>query len=132
LSKRTIVLVTHDIDEALSLADRIVLLDEGRIVQQGPPAVFLTDPANDFVRDFVGRSDIGIKLLSLETVSRYARPGEMPQGEPRGEPIPEHLSLRAALSAFVSRRVDTLAVIDGQGQPAGVLHFADLLRREPA
>jgi len=32
----------------------------------------------------------------------------------------------------VSRRVDTLAVIDGQGQPAGVLHFADLLRREPA
>jgi osmoprotectant transport system ATP-binding protein len=132
LSKRTIVLVTHDIDEALSLADRIVLLDQGRIVQQGAPAVFLTDPVNDFVRDFVGRSDIGIKLLSLETVSRYARPGEMPQGEPRGEPIPEHLSLRAALSAFVSRRVDTLAVIDGQGQPAGVLRFADLLRREPA
>ena len=61
LSGRTIVLVTHDIDEALRLADRIVLLDHGQIIQQGPPASFLTDPANDLVRDFDGRSDIGIK-----------------------------------------------------------------------
>jgi osmoprotectant transport system ATP-binding protein len=128
LSGRTIVLVTHDIEEALSLADRIVLMDQGRIVQQGVPASFLTDPANDFVRDFVGRSDIGIRLLSLETVSRYTRRGEIADGEP----IPGHLSLRAALSAFVSRRVDTLPVADEQGQPVGVLYFADLLRREPA
>ncbi len=50
LSGRTIVLVTHDIDEALGLADRPVLLDQGRVVQQGTPLALLTAPANDFVR----------------------------------------------------------------------------------
>ena len=49
---RTIVLVTHDIDEALTLADKIVLMDSGRIIQQGKPLELLTRPANDFVRDF--------------------------------------------------------------------------------
>ncbi len=53
LSGRTIVLVTHDIDEALGLANRIVLLDQGRVVQQGTPLELLTNPVNDFVRDFL-------------------------------------------------------------------------------
>ncbi len=127
LSGRTIVLVTHDIDEALRLADRIVLLDHGRIVQQGTPASFLTDPANDLVRDFIGRSDIGIKLLSLEIVSNYVRCGEFAEGEA----IAETLSLREALSAFVTRRVEALPVADAQGRTTGVLHFADVLARKP-
>lgn len=49
---RTIVLVTHDIDEALQLADRLVLMDSGAIVQQGTPLEMLTRPATPFVRDF--------------------------------------------------------------------------------
>ncbi len=49
----TIVLVTHDIDEALTLADNIVLLHDGEIVQQGKPLTLLTRPGNDFVRDFL-------------------------------------------------------------------------------
>ncbi|SHN30280.1 ABC transporter ATP-binding protein [Gracilibacillus kekensis] len=53
---KTIVFVTHDIQEALKLADRICLMKEGEIVQLGTPHDFLTDPANDFVRDFVGSS----------------------------------------------------------------------------
>ena len=48
LSGKTIVLVTHDIDEALRLGARIVLLDKGKIVQQGEPASLLARPANDF------------------------------------------------------------------------------------
>jgi len=128
LSGRTIVLVTHDIDEALRLADRIVLLDHGQIIQQGPPASFLTDPANDLVRDFVGRSDIGIKLLSLEIVAHYLRRGE----HLTGQPILDSFNLREALSAFVARRVDALPVVDVHGQALGVLHFADLLSRKPA
>jgi osmoprotectant transport system ATP-binding protein len=128
LSGRTIVLVTHDIDEALRLADRIVLLDRGRIVQQGSPASFLTEPANDLVRDFIGRSDIGIKLLSLEIVSDYVRRGELAPGAT----IAETLNLREALSAFVTRRVDALPVADAQGRSTGVLHFSDLLARKSA
>ncbi|ORM51434.1 ATP-binding protein, partial [Mixta calida] len=73
---RTIVLVTHDIDEALTLADKIVLMDSGRIIQQGKPLELLTRPANDFVRDFFGRSELGVRLLSLGYAGAAARRGE--------------------------------------------------------
>ncbi|MGE4799439.1 ABC transporter ATP-binding protein [Yersinia hibernica] len=123
LSGRTIVLVTHDIDEALSLADRIVLMDAGRIIQQGTPLEMLIQPANDFVRDFFGRSDLGIKLLSLGRAEQRVRRGEMTTGQP----ILGTTSLREALSLFVSRQTDKLLVTDQQGHPLGVLYFADLV-----
>ncbi len=53
LQGRTIVLVTHDIDEALRLAEHLVLMDHGEVVQQGNPLAMLTHPANDFVRQFL-------------------------------------------------------------------------------
>ncbi|MGM7890469.1 ABC transporter ATP-binding protein [Yersinia enterocolitica] len=120
---RTIVLVTHDIDEALALADRIVLMDGGRVIQQGTPLEMLTLPANDFVRDFFGRSDLGIKLLSLGRAEQRIRRGETMIGQP----ILGTTSLREALSLFVSRQTDKLLVADEQGQPLGVLYFADLI-----
>ncbi|KEY42485.1 ABC transporter ATP-binding protein [Pantoea agglomerans] len=124
LSGRTIVLVTHDIDEALTLADRIVLMDNGEIVQQGRPVELLTQPKNDFVRDFFGRSEMGVRLLSLEQVGNAVRRGEwLP-----GEPIAAALTLRYALSQFIARRTDKLPVIDDQQRPLGVLHFGDLLQ----
>ncbi|MDQ0088768.1 osmoprotectant transport system ATP-binding protein [Paenibacillus anaericanus] len=52
--KKTIVFVTHDIDEALKIADQIVLLKDGQIIQTGSPAELLDKPANDFVREFLG------------------------------------------------------------------------------
>jgi len=124
LSGRTIVLVTHDIDEALTLADRIVLMDNGEIVQQGRPAELLTQPKNDFVRDFFGRSEMGVRLLSLEQVGNAVRRGEWLAGEP----IAAALTLRDALSQFIARRTDKLPVVDDQQQPLGVLHFGDLLQ----
>ena len=124
-SGKTIVLVTHDIDEALSLATRIVLLQDGQIVQVGSPTELLTHPANDFVTDFVGRSDIGIKLLGLATVAAHTRRGETAAGDA----LPAHTSLREALSTFVARACDRLPVVDEHGQALGVLHFADLWQR---
>ena len=124
-SGKTIVLVTHDIDEALRLATRIVLLDHGRIVQAGTPAELLGAPASDFVSDFIGRSDLGLKLLGLQTVAERLRAGE----RVGGEAVVDTLSLREVLSVFVERGVERLAVVDAQGRPAGAIHFADLLRR---
>lgn len=125
LSGRTIVLVTHDIDEALALGDRIVLMDAGRVVQQGTPFEMLTAPANDFVRDFFGRSDRGIKLLALGRVAERIRPGQA-----GGEPIAAEMSLREALSVFVARGSDCLPVVGEQGEPLGVLHFSDLIAQK--
>jgi len=124
-SGKTIVLVTHDIDEALGLASRIVLLDKGEVVQAGTPAEILAHPVNDFVTDFVGRSDIGIKLLGLSTVATYTRPGETALGAP----VAASTNLREALSTFVARACDRLPVVDAQGQALGVVHFADLWQR---
>jgi len=129
LSGRTIVLVTHDIDEALGLADRIVLLSDGQIVQQGTPLEMLTQPATPFVRDFFGRSDVGIKLLSLARVGDRTRLGE----SAAGEPVLASMTLREALSVFVARHTEQLPVIDDNQQPLGVLHFSDLVaEREDA
>jgi len=123
---RTIVLVTHDIDEALQLADNLVLMDGGRVVQQGTPLEMLTQPANDFVRTFFGRSELGVRLLSLRSVGDYVRPGEQVEGEP----LNAAMTLRDALSAFVARRCEVLPVANAEGEPCGAIHFQDLLRAE--
>ena len=125
---RTIVLVTHDIDEALSLADRIVLMDAGKVIQQGTPQELLNHPVNDFVRQFFGHSDVGIKLLGLDVVASRVRRGEILQGEP----IRCDLNLRDAMSLFIYRQVDRLPVIDEAGQPVGVLYFSDLVKKAEA
>ena len=123
---KTIVLVTHDIDEALKLATRIVLLDHGRIVQSGTPLQMLSEPANDFVLDFFGRSDVGIKLLGLQRVADHLRP-EAPGDALQGEAIAATLSLREALSIFMSRRAALLPVVDSEGRRMGSIYLQDLL-----
>ena len=132
VSGKTIVLVTHDIDEALSLATRIVLLDKGAIVQSGTPLQILSAPANDFVLDFFGRGDVGIKLLGLRRVGEHMRPEvkddrDLAHDANQGDPIPDTLSLREALSLFVSRRVASLAVADSEGRHVGRIDLQDLL-----
>jgi osmoprotectant transport system ATP-binding protein len=67
--RKTIVFVTHDIDEAIVLADRIAILNIGGVLEQyGPPEEILRAPANEFVEDFVG-PERGLKRLALITVS---------------------------------------------------------------
>jgi len=125
LSGKTIVLVTHDIDEALLLATRIVLLDQGRVVQVGTPLELLSNPANDMVVDFVGRSDIGIKLLSLQSAASLARM------EPalEGGHLPAQATLREAISFMTLHQVASVSLVDAFGKPAGVLHATDIFAR---
>ena len=128
VSGKTIVLVTHDIEEALLLATRIVLLDRGKIVQVGTPLDLLAKPANDFVIDFVGRSDIGIKLLSLQQASVYARPE--PAGA--GPALPQNATLREAVSFMSAHHLERVNLVDGEGHDAGVLHAVDIFRPREA
>jgi len=126
-SGQTIVLVTHDIEEALRLATRIVLLDRGRIVQTGTPSELLRQPASAWVGDFVAGADLGPRLLALRSVASQVRLGE----EAPGPPLQASLSLREALTVFLARRVDRLAVVDVDGRPLGAIHFGDLLGDRP-
>ena len=121
-SGKTIVLVTHDIDEALLLATRIVLLDQGRIVQAAFPLDLLATPANDFVLNFVGRSDIGIKMLSLRQLRGLARP----EAAVEAPSLPQDTSLRELVSFMAASGVTRVNVIDKQGGHAGVAYAADI------
>jgi osmoprotectant transport system ATP-binding protein len=97
-------------------------------VQQGTPLELLTQPATPFVRDFFGRSELGIKLLSLASVGERTRRGETAEGEP----VLASISLREALSIFVARHTERLPVIDDNQRLIGVLHFADLVAEREA
>ncbi|MFP4385205.1 MAG: ATP-binding cassette domain-containing protein [Spirochaetia bacterium] len=68
--KKTVLFVTHDLDEAIKLGDKIVLIRAGKVVQEGPPETILADPAGKFVRDFVG-TDRALKRLSRFTVGNF-------------------------------------------------------------
>ncbi|SDN54121.1 osmoprotectant transport system ATP-binding protein [Methylobacterium phyllostachyos] len=89
----TVVLVTHDMDEALHLGDRIAVMDRGRLVQEAAPAALIGAPATDFVRALLGRGDRAFQLMALSVVDDLVEPGPAP-----GEPIPAGTSVRAALA----------------------------------
>lgn len=121
---KTIVFVTHDIEEALRLATRIAIMHEGRIAQLGSPLDILEHPASAFVADFVGSQGIGLKLLSVRKIADRLRPGETAEGEP----LPVDMSLRDALSAMTMRRTDRLPVCGADGRHVGIIALADLIR----
>lgn len=65
--RKTILFITHDLDEALKLGDRIAVMKDGEVVQVGTPEEILTNPANDYVRDFVQDVDRG-KVLTARSI----------------------------------------------------------------
>ena len=70
---KTIIFITHDLDEALKIGDRIAIMKDGAIVQTGGPEEILTNPANDYVRDFV--QDVNrVKVVTASTIMEKADP----------------------------------------------------------
>ncbi|WP_084635246.1 ABC transporter ATP-binding protein [Propionicicella superfundia] len=74
---KTIVMITHDLDEAIRMGDQVAIMKDGAIVQAGPPAEILDEPATDFVREFIGRdrgyrglgfaAAAGLRLTAVDT-----------------------------------------------------------------
>ena len=121
---KTILFVTHDIDEALLLATRIVLLNQGQITQAGTPLELLQQPTNDFVADFLGRADLGLKQLSLRSIAPYTKAIE---GTEPSHTIPLTATLREAISHMATLHVSTLSVTGESGIVLGQVQAADLL-----
>jgi osmoprotectant transport system ATP-binding protein len=116
--RKTIVFVTHDIDEAIKLGDRIAILREGGVLAQyAPPDELLAAPADEFVASFVGR-DRGLKRLAL---SRLADVELLPlDGSLNGGPtVDAETSLRDAASLMLADGNRPLTVVDGDGRQLG-------------
>ena len=79
---KTIIFITHDLDEALKLGDRIIIMKDGRAVQLGTPEEILTNPANDYVEKFVQDVDI-TKVLTVSRVMRKAVSVTYPKDGPK-------------------------------------------------
>jgi osmoprotectant transport system ATP-binding protein len=129
--QKTILFVSHDVEEALRLADYLLIMQQGQIVQYDTPFNVLTRPANAFVHSLMGADDRvrQLSLLSVETAMMQAprpinAPGKLTgklTGEPTGEPtIDRRDDLRQALSLMLKTGAAKLTVLD-DGIPVGEL-----------
>ena len=121
--RKTIVFVTHDIDEAIKMADRIAILNVGaKVAQFDTPEEILRAPASPFVEAFVG-AERGLKRLALIPVSTLEL--DPPRSGASLPTVSSSDSLRFALDAIVTAGGDAASVVD-DGQPRGTLTLARL------
>jgi osmoprotectant transport system ATP-binding protein len=126
---KTVVFVTHDIDEAIRMGDRIALLKEGRLVQFDTPDALLARPADAFVAEFVG-ADRALKRLALVTLGEAATAGEAPGGAPGNVPsLPASATLRDALALLLQRGAEAVRVEGADGGTAGFVSLAAIRAR---
>lgn len=122
--KKTILFVTHDVEEALKLADEIIVLDKGRLVQKDTPCNLLANPASGFVRQLLN-SDDRIRQLSLvrvETVMQPLDPTIQPNQLPR---VPLGTDLKQVLSIMLAPKADVVVVTHDE-KPVGLITFEEL------
>jgi len=114
---KTVVIVTHDIDEAIKMGDRIAIMRDGRLLQYDTPEAILARPANDFVESFLG-PDRAIKRLSLIEVASVMAP---PVTEVSAVSIGPSASLHDALALILAGDLRGLDVKAGSGERVGYL-----------
>ncbi|HWQ01991.1 MAG TPA: ABC transporter ATP-binding protein [Gaiellaceae bacterium] len=121
--RKTVIFVTHDIDEAIKLGDRIAILREGgHLAQYDTPDHILAHPADDFVTRFVG-ADRGLKRLALRRLDEIELE-PLDGAPPAGLQAPGSTTLRDALSLMMSEGADPLVVVNADGTPIGLLSVA--------
>lgn len=124
----TIIMVTHDLEEAIKMADVIAVMDKGELLQLDTPEVLLRHPKAGFVQELVGGTERPLRLLSTKQVSQImsaqtAQPiGQLPT-------INANANLREAMALLIWEQVEQLQVVDAAGQIIGHVSMHDLLQQ---
>ena len=114
---KTFVFVTHDMEEALDLADVIIFMDHGRIVQMAPPEEMLAHPASGLIQDFLGKF-INTPSHKALTAADFMRTGVYT--------VSLHRGTNECVRKMQRYNVDTLIVVDDAGRYAGTVSIADI------
>jgi osmoprotectant transport system ATP-binding protein len=120
---KTIIFVTHDIDEAIKMGDRIAILREGGVlVQYDTPDAILGQPADDFVKQFIGE-DRALRRLALRTLESVPS-ATVPAGA-AGARIPKETTIRNAVSQMLETNEDQVVIVDDDGSELGLFRLSD-------
>ncbi len=120
----TIVLVTHDMEEAIHLGTRIAVMDKGKLLQYAPPDEIIARPATPFVAELIGTGERPFRLLSLGKVRDLVEAGPA-----QGEPISAGASLRDAYAECLWSGREMLPVVDESGASIGRIRRDDIAHK---
>ncbi|MDR6830749.1 osmoprotectant transport system ATP-binding protein [Bosea sp. BE271] len=112
--RKTIVMVTHDLDEAMKMGDRVAIMRDGRLIQYATPDEILAAPADSFVEAFVG-PDRALKRLSLRSIDTLMRPGSVADAPA----IASGASVREALARLIGSGARSVNVHGAEGAILG-------------
>ncbi|AJY73400.1 ABC transporter ATP-binding protein [Paenibacillus beijingensis] len=122
---KTILFVTHDVEEALRMADKIIILKDGDIVQYDTPLEILLNPKNDFVKNLTGGHDL-IRQISLINVTDVMEKLDAPYMKPEKAAVSENSDLKTVLTLLLREGEEALHVVNEAGYAVGRVTLSDL------
>ena len=107
---KTIIFITHDLDEALRIGDNIAILRDGKIIQKGDPQQIIMKPADDYISDFIKDINRG-KVIEVKSI--------MQKGSSKGASLDSSCSLEDALKVLNNEKNNECSVVDDNGKRIG-------------
>ncbi|WP_337183189.1 glycine betaine/L-proline ABC transporter ATP-binding protein [Shinella sp.] len=118
--KKTVVFITHDLDEALRLGDKIAILRDGMVVQQGTGQEIVLNPADEYITAFVKEVNRG-RVVNVETIMAPL------SGNPEGMPVTKGTVLETAARAMTAANQTLAHVVDEAGKPIGAVSLSAII-----
>jgi len=126
LKRKTIIMVTHDVQEAFELADRVALMDKGKIVQIGSPAELLFNPTNDFVRGFLQEQRLQLEFKAIKLTDLWEHLPET-NHKTNTSSLPAGMAVWSALETFKFQKGENLNVLHQQNKEIKTITFEQLM-----
>ncbi len=127
LKRKTIIMVTHDVQEAFELGDRICLMDKGKIVQSGTPTQLLFQPVNDFVKGFLKEQRLQLEFKALRLNEITPPPSEGEVFDQSGTILPADASVWTAIEQFKFTDAEIILIKDKQNGRMTPMSFEQLM-----